>query len=77
MEQEIDRFEAKADDGTVYTIIEYQEFTEHRPVDSPNTEWVKGMKRLELEDGSPVNAVRNDPETFQIVATDQIVRRIR
>lgn len=37
-------------------------------------EWIKGLKRMELDDGSPVNYI--DANTFKIALTDQIVRKV-
>ncbi len=73
MEREFERFDAKADDGSIYTVIGYQQFIEARTVDQP-TQWLKGMKHYELDDGSPVNYV--DAKTFKIVMTDQIIRKV-
>ena len=73
MEREIRRFQAASDDGDVFTVIEYQNFIERRLL-SGDTSITKGLKRLVLSDGSRVNQI--DPETFKIVQTDQIIRKI-
>lgn len=73
MEKEIRRFIAETDDGEKFTIIEYQNFTTHRPINGPS-QTIPGLKRLTLLDGSHVNMI--DEETFQIVQTDQIIRKI-
>jgi glutamine cyclotransferase len=55
-------------------VIEYQEYSEYRTI---NGDWHRadGFKRLELADGSgDLNYI--DPQTFKIVATNQIVRKI-
>lgn len=68
MEQEFEEFEAVADDGTVHTIVCIQEYVDD--LSGP----IKGMRRLELLDGSPVNYI--DDSTFKIVHTGQIVRKL-
>jgi hypothetical protein len=76
IEREVSRFRARADNGRVYTVIEYQEMIkidEIRPRGDP-TPWHPGAKRLALIDGSPVNQL--DPGTFQIVHTNQIIRKL-
>jgi glutamine cyclotransferase len=60
--------------GKTFDVIEYQEYSEYRTI---NGDWHRadGFKRLELADGSgDLNYI--DPQTFKIVATNQIVRKI-
>ena len=73
MEEEIDRFEAVSDDGEMFTVIVYQELRESRSL--TGSSWSKGLPRLFLSDGKAVNEV--DPETFKIVETNQIIRKVR
>lgn len=73
MEREIERFRASADDGTVYTVVTIQELVEAK-ASGQAPHWIKGLKRLELDDGSPVNYI--DPQTFKIVATNQLIRKV-
>ena len=73
MEEEIGRFEAQADDGTIYIVLEIQELRQFQPLDGPS-QLIKGMKRLELIDGKHVNYI--DPNTFKIVSTEEIIRKI-
>jgi hypothetical protein len=73
MEQETGRFRAISDDGQEFVVIEYQPIRETRTLSG--TSITKGLKRLVLSDGSSVNQI--DPETFKIVQTDQIIRKIR
>lgn len=54
-------------DGRVYLVEEIQEF-----VGNP-AERIKGLKRLQLPDGTKVNFI--DPDTFEIVITGTILRR--
>jgi hypothetical protein len=72
MQQVVERFNVAGDDGITHTVIAIQEFIEVRAVGQH--EWIKGMKRLELDDGSPINYI--DANTFKIVFTDQIVRKV-
>lgn len=74
MEREVARIKAKADNGKIYTVVTIQEFIEATAISDTSARWIKGMKRLELEDGSPVNYV--DDKTFEIVTTDQIIRAV-
>jgi hypothetical protein len=73
MQQEIGRFRAKGDDGAIYTVIEYQNFTETGILSgflSPSP----GSRELKLTNGAHVNFL--DDNTFQISNTEQIIRRI-
>lgn len=72
-EREIDRFQVKDEDGTVYEVTEYQEFTEHRTV---NGKWIRtdGLKRLNLDDGGHLNRI--DENTFKVVATGKTASRL-
>jgi hypothetical protein len=72
MEREVERFTAVSDDGQRHTIIAMQEMIEVNAVGQHT--WIKGLKRMQLPDGSPVNYI--DPNTFQIVHTDLIVRKV-
>jgi hypothetical protein len=74
MEQETRRFRAVSDDGEEFVVIEYQRIIEHKLL-SGATSVTKGLKRLALSDGSSVNQI--DPETFKVVQTDQLIRKIR
>ena len=74
MEREIDRFRAKSDEGHTYVVVIYQEFHRVEEVGSPTASWVPGMKRLALSDGSPLNRI--DDNTFKIVFTNKIIRKV-
>ncbi len=65
------KFDAFDDQGNRYAIVEYQELIESQALGRP-PEWIKGMKRLELDDGSPVNF--KDENTFEIVMSGVTVR---
>lgn len=73
MADEVDRFQAVADDGEEFTVIVYRQTIKGRDLDG--TEWTKlGLPDLALVDGSAVNQI--DTETFQIVETDKIIRKV-
>jgi hypothetical protein len=74
MEREIERFEAQTENGTVLTVVIFQEFVDATAMGDTAQRWIPGMKRIELDDGSPLNFIDN--KTFRLVLTDQIVRRI-
>ena len=73
MRQEVRRFRAKGDDGTIYTVIEYQNFTSFRPMSGPPSS-AAGSRELELDNGTPVNFL--DEDTFQIFDTEETIRRV-
>lgn len=72
--KEISRFEAQSDSGERYTVIEYQTMIEFQPISGPKS-FVGGTKELLLANGSDVEFI--DDDTFQIVKTDKVIRRIR
>lgn len=61
------------DQGNQYQVEEWQEFIDAGHMRDPNAR-IPGMKELRLSDGSPVNFI--DSDTFKIVRTDAIIRRI-
>ena len=73
MREEIARHECEDDNLSEYTVIEYQNFTTFRPISGP-AQRVPTTKMLMLLDGRAVNWI--DDNTFQIVETDQIIRKI-
>ena len=73
-EIETDRFRVRSESGEEYTIIEYQKMISFAHYQDLGAE-KPGMKRLVTLDGSPVTYI--DSETFKIVGTDEIVRKIR
>ena len=65
VEREIRRFQARAEDGRLVTIIEYHEGIPFRPSrDAPNT--LRGVTRFALTDGRPVNPISGAFELFEI-----------
>jgi hypothetical protein len=71
--REIQRFKARDQGGQGYEVVIYQEFLEHRSMDSEFSDWIPGLKSIELADGSPINFI--DQDSFLIVATGQVIRR--
>lgn len=72
-EIEIDRFLVKTDSGKEYVIVQYQEYISARSFNDPHGE-VAGLKRLSTSTGLHVNYI--DPQTFKVVETDEIVRKV-
>ena len=72
MDEEVARFEAVANDGKKYTVVEYQPVTTFRPL-SGSASMVAAAMSYTLLDGSAVDLI--DEATFKIVATDEIIRR--
>ena len=70
--REIGRFSAKSDSGQVYVIIEHQEYNQVRTL-KVDTE-LPSLKSWVTSTGLFVNQI--DAETFQIVQTDEIVRKV-
>ncbi|WP_256753316.1 hypothetical protein [Mesorhizobium sp. Mes31] len=70
---ESDRFQARSANGNIYTVIEHQNIIEMRMLDG-TTQRAKGTRSLYLSNGQSVNHI--DENTFQIVETDEIIRRV-
>ena len=66
------RIRCRSDDGSEHTIIEYQEMIDVSPVD--RTKSVPGLKTLVDSLGRHCNFT--DDDTFEIVVTGQIVRKV-
>jgi hypothetical protein len=74
MKREIGRYTCMDAGGTLRTVVEYQNFSTFRPINGRPSE-VPGIKDYRLSDGRHVNWV--DDMTFQIVETDELLRRPR
>ena len=75
MKKEIERFRAISDDGTEHTVIRYRLDIWFTPV-SGKRQLVRSVASFELYgDEREVGMV--DSETFKIVETDQIIRKVR
>lgn len=70
---EVDRFQARSDVGREYTIVIYQSFIPAPSHDDPHGE-IAGMKSLFTSSGLDVRYI--DSETFKIIKTNEIVRKI-
>jgi hypothetical protein len=68
------RHVAQTDGGTRYVVLEFQEYLASRALDE-ETQWIPGMKEYRLESGGRVNYV--DDDTFEIVTTGAIIKRVR
>ena len=71
--REIDRHDCEDDDGKEYVVIEYQHYRMWRPLNGPPQE-TPTVREFLLVDGRDVNQV--DDNTFQIVLTDKIIRKV-
>lgn len=72
--EEIDRFETIDEDGDKNTVVCYQRVIETRKLDGSISAIRSRLKEYRTVSGAHVNAL--DSETFKIVETDQIVRKI-
>jgi hypothetical protein len=72
MENLVDRFLAVDDDGKEYTVFEYREIIEDNKLEAGGPRL--GLPRFALDDGSAVTLC--DAETFKIVLTDKIIRKV-
>ncbi len=72
-EEEIRRFKAVDSEGNVYTVIEKQKFMQAAALDGKQSQ-AAGSRRLMLPDGEPVNFI--DDDTFEIVRSDTIIRKV-
>jgi hypothetical protein len=73
MEREVDRFIAKTDKGKEYTIIEYQQYKNTGTFDKPN-DLTATTTRFATSTGLLVTRI--DSKTFQIVVTNETVRKV-
>jgi hypothetical protein len=71
--EEINRYRCIGDSGREYTVIEYQHIIRTQLKSGPPQD-VLGTKEWFLSDGQDVNYI--DDNTFQIVLTDEFVRKI-
>jgi hypothetical protein len=65
MEEELARYRCQGDDGAFLTVIEYR----HVDVVCAAT----GARRLGLSTGEPVRYI--DAETFEVIASGELLRR--
>jgi len=74
MRKEINRYRCIGDSGREYTVIERQNFTRFQPLSGGPAQDVPGTLDWILSDGRDVNFI--DDHTFQIVLTDEFVRKV-
>ncbi len=73
MRKEIGRYLCIGDIGREYTVIEYQNFRRYQTLNDPPRDFPT-TKECFLSDGRDVNFI--DENTFQIVLTDEFVRKV-
>jgi hypothetical protein len=71
--EEITRFRAADEEGNEITVICVRTITLSRTLDGKEAR-VRGLKEYMTTSGEPVTPI--DSETFKVVTTDQIIRRI-
>jgi hypothetical protein len=72
MSREVERFIAKTDKGKEYTIIHYQEYLTANDFDGEDE--IEGLEGYTTSEGLFVNRI--DSKTFQIVETNEVVRKV-
>lgn len=72
MVREVERFLAKTDKGKEYIIVHYQEYLSTD--DFAGHEEIEGQEGYVTSEGLVVNRI--DSETFQIVETNEVVRKV-
>lgn len=70
--QEINRFKARADDGTIYDIIEFGSRIDTSHLTGSGS--IDRLSRLRTTGGSPVNALGDG--SFKIARTGDVVQKI-
>jgi|GEM_PF-2770066 len=73
MSREINQFKCQDEDGVPYTVIEYQNYTTFTSLDNGRRQ-LPSSKEYFLPDGNEVSPL--DADTFKIVRTDTIIRKI-
>ena len=72
MEEVLARHRCLGDDGTPLTVVERRHLRSVEGAAGPRRQI--GARRLELEDGTAVRYI--DAETFEVVATGELLRRL-
>lgn len=75
MEKLIATFDCVDDAGNRYTVHEYQEFIDATHMQSKGQEWVPGLKRGVLSDGTPLAGAGREPGSFRLL-DGTIIRRV-
>ena len=71
--REIGRFFAKTDSGKEYEVIQYQRYEDVTTMDSPEEE-IPTTKFMKTTNDLDVHYI--DSETFEIVQTNEIIRKV-
>ncbi|BBI43986.1 hypothetical protein, partial [Pseudomonas syringae] len=71
---ETDRFEALAEDGSKFTIVEVTSQTGFTPLATGVTKWADGLKEYQVTSGGFANRISE--AVFQIVSNNKIVKRV-
>ena len=71
---EINRFSAKTEKGKTHTIVEYQDVYPDESFDKPLYK-AAGSISYQTSTGLPVNKI--DSENFQILQTQEFVKKVR
>ncbi|AZO47114.1 MAG: hypothetical protein EOS54_04530 [Mesorhizobium sp.] len=74
MRKEIERHLCRGDSGREYEVVFYQNYRRFQPLSGPAQD-VPTMKEAFLSDGRAVNVI--DDNTFRIVISDELIRKIR
>ncbi len=69
----IEEFDAVSESGQVHSIIVWQEWHDVGTASDPTAK-VPGLKEMITSEGIHVNYI--DPNTFKLVNTDEIIRRV-
>lgn len=75
MEQQVDSFYAKSEDGRIYRVVEYEKLIQFNALNSVNRRFSGGARRLALEDGRDVKPVNDDE--YEIDDSEERIFRIR
>jgi putative component of toxin-antitoxin plasmid stabilization module len=73
MAEIVEKFDAKTDNGKVYRIVVRQSRVDMGSLDDPHAS-KPGLREFRTDDGGPVSM--KDEQTFEIVRTGEIARRV-
>ena len=73
--EEIDRFECKDEDGNVYEVVLWDRQDTPRPL-SGSASSDEGDREYALADGSDVTPINVETQSFKIIKSNTIIRRV-
>lgn len=73
--EEVKRIECRGENGSRYTVVVYQRVVTHRPL-SGSAQSRKGSFDLRLDDGRHVTALNDQLNTFKLIDTGEVIRRV-